>query len=439
MATTYYVWSGATGTNAGTSWTNAYTAFGSAVTAASTAGDIILVHYTHQENLSTNTTYTFQANIEVRCVNKDSSDAPTAMGTSGWIGHNTTGRNLTLNGVRTLRIFGLSLRMQGGASLLVNTSDGAHFELESCRFWNGSTGDSFFFELGGFSNSYTKMINCVYDDDRTSAAGSQIRLGGRLEFYGLTCSVAAPSYSLAWLLDQATDQTIVVDFFGCDLSAIPASSTLIGNMARCPARFTFTQCKLPSTVTILATQSTHANLSQAAATVIDCSSGDTHGLFGYYDAMGSCVSDTAVYFTSGAAAQSWKITTSANVSSRTPFVTPWVSYYNSGTTAITPYIEVLRDGSTTAYNDNEVWAEFAVKTTASSTQASLSGDKGTGSAQADGAGLGSWTGEGGSAKSLKCDSGSSITPAEVGDISGRIYVAVASINGTLYVDPQIRT
>ena len=74
--TTFYVNSGAAGTNDGTSWTNAYTAFGSAVTAATGDGDIIKVHVAHAEALAADTTYTFANNVIVICVDKDSSDAP---------------------------------------------------------------------------------------------------------------------------------------------------------------------------------------------------------------------------------------------------------------------------------------------------------------------------------------------------------------------------
>jgi hypothetical protein len=133
--------------------------------------------------------------------------------------------------------------------------------------------------------------------------------------------------------------------------------------------------------------------------VWDCSSGDVHGLFGYYDALGSVVSDTGIYYSAapdsvqdGATAkkQSWKITTTANCSATAPFVTPWIPFYNSATSAITPYIECLRDGNATAWTSAEVYAEFSVKTTAGSTKANFSTDwagfLAAGSAQADGAG-----------------------------------------------------
>jgi hypothetical protein len=58
-----------------------------------------------------------------------------------------------------------------------------------------------------------------------------------------------------------------------------------------------------------------------------------------------------------------------------PFVTPWVDWYNTGTSAITPFFEILRDGSTTAFTDQEVWAEFSEKDVSGFTLATLSRDR----------------------------------------------------------------
>jgi len=191
---------------------------------------------------------------------------------------------------------------------------------------------------------------------------------------------------------------------------------------------------------MLATQ-THLNFSSAEVFVLDCSSGDTHGLFGYQNALGSVVSDTSIFFTAGAAAQSWKIQTTANCSYYTPFTTPWISYYNTTLTAITPYAEFLRDLSATAYKDDEVWCEVLAKVTNASTQGTPYSDRmtllGTPANQAAGAGLGSWTGEDSLvAWSGKLGLNATITPAEVGPISMRFVVGKPS--STVYADPQIR-
>jgi len=190
---------------------------------------------------------------------------------------------------------------------------------------------------------------------------------------------------------------------------------------------------------MLATQ-THLNFSSAEVVVLDCSSGDTHGLFGYQNAFGSVVSDAGIFVTAGAAAQSWKIVTTANCSYYTPFTTPWLGYYNATLTAITPYAEILRNLSATAYQDDEVWCEVLAKTTDASTQGTPYSDRmtilGTPANQAAGVGLGSWTGEDATAWSGKVGLNASITPAEVGHISMRFVVGEPSI--TVYADPQIR-
>lgn len=439
---TYYVWSGATGTNAGTSWTNAYTAFGSAVTAATASGDVILVHYTHQENLAIATTYTFGNNVNIISVNKDSSDAPTAMGTGGWVGHGggSNSVDVILNGAFKVSLFGMTFRTSGSDvnNLDFATSDGSHFEFDNCYIWQGCSSASANINVGSSSstaaNGFAKFTNSTF---RFGNISQSLRVGQCRALFEY-CTIASAGSAPTTLFDSSGRGGPTVEFLGCNLSYV--TGTLVASMSAVPGSVVFSQCKLGANVTILATQ-TPANKSSGAAYVFDCSSGDTHTFMGYYDAFGSCVSDTGIYYTTGAAAQSWKIVTTANCSYYTPFVSPFVDFYNTGTTSITPRFEILRDGSTTAFQDDEVWGEFFVKSTSGSTQSTPSSDRmallGTPANQATGAGTGSWTGEAASAWSGKIDSGVAVTPAEVGAIRGRVVVGEPSI--TVYVDPQVRT
>ena len=149
----------------------------------------------------------------------------------------------------------------------------------------------------------------------------------------------------------------------------------------------------------------------------------------------------------GAAAQSWKITTTAACSYSNPFKTPLISYYATGTSAISPYMETIQTGaSPTAFTDAEIWAEFDAKVTSTSTKTTnyddaqaiadwMAGTAGT--AQAAGTGYANWTGVDSNDSSVKV--GATFTPAESGYISGRLVVGKPSIAGTLYLDPQIRT
>lgn len=421
-------------------WAKAATDFATVITGSS-SGDRLIVDVTNPPaDIGANTTWTFVANCSVIASTNSgtSTVTPTAMGTSAWLGNSTTSYSVTLAGAFQVYIYGLTFRTAGASNVApgINSSNGGHFELEDCLFWSGTTNGSARVFIGaGSSNvrSYTRLKNCTY---RFGATAQGITLAGAVDIDGGSISGAGSTPTTLFGSSNSQDGDYHINGF----DASNCTGPLVASHTSCATTYRFEQCKIPSGVTVLATQSV-TNKSSAKVWLLDCASGDTHGLFGYYDAFGSVVSDTGIYFTAGAAGQSWKIVTSAACSYNTPFVTPWIRPYNTGTSAITPYLEILRDGSTTAYQDDEVWAEFMAKITSGTTLASLSTDRmavaGTPANQAAGAGLGSWTGESGTAWSGKIDSGSSITPAEVGHIRARVAVGEPSI--TVYVDPQIRT
>ena len=364
------------------------------------------------------------------------------MGTAAWLGASATSYALTLTGAFKVYLYGITLRIGGSTSknLAINGAENGHFELEDCYIWQGSTNTGPRINSGnasGNTNTYTLLKNCTLRWGNVSQTG--LAPSGRFEMIGGSVS-SAGSAPQTFIAAAANMQG--TDFVGVDLSHVTA--TLVASQTNSAAKVNFAQCKLGAGVTVMATQ-TPANKASAQVWVHDCSDGDTHGLFGYYDAFGSLTSDTGIYVTAGAAAQSWQIDTTANCSFGTPFVTPWVSLYNTGTAAITPRLEILRDGSTTAYTDVEVWGEFSVKDNAGFTHSTVYNDRqalvdwaaGTaGANQATGAGTGTWTG-GTTPWSGKVDSGAAVTPDEAGHIRGRIVVGAPSI--TVYADPQIRT
>ena len=440
--TIYRYWTGGSNTAPYDTWAKAATTFEAVRAAATADGDQVRVHYTSREELAANTTYSFAAHVSVVSVDKDNSDAPTPMGTSGWIGSSSANRNVTLGGAKKIFLSGLTLRTVGGV-LTVNNNDGGHFEAENFRMWNSSTSSSVDHAIGGTSNSYTKLTGFIFDCDRTSGNTDRIRYAGRVEINNSQWAISTSHVSSGIVLDPSADTHAQVDFVGCDFSGYPSGTTLVANMARAPSEYRFVQCKLPPNYVVLATQTTVPNKGSARAWVLDSAQGDTHGLIGYHDAFGSAVTSTAVYVTGGPSGQSWKITTTANCSFYTPFATPWIDAHNSSLSAATRRIEILSDGSATPYTDAEVWAEFSAKTTSGTTLASFYGDRkgvlASAADQAAGAGLSSWSGESGTAWSGKCDSGVAITATSVGGISGRICVGLPSVGGTLYVDPFIRS
>lgn len=435
---TYFLDSGAGGAATGADWANAFLTLAAAVAAASAAGDIIKVHKGHTEELGADTTYTFLNHVTVICVDKDASDALATMGTAAWIGGSGTSRQIGIGGAYRVLFYGVTFRVAGTTSkhLFLGLADGHHAVYDNCYLWLGTTSSTAVLSVG--SNDLQVFAKFRDTTLRFGNVSQGVTVGGRVRMEGGSISSAgsAPSNVFNFLVTDSAGSDLEV--FGADLSHA-GSGNLVRNSNTTAGAGKFSQCKLGSGFVMLETQ-TYLNRSSAEVWVNDCSSGDTHGLFGYANAMGSVVSDTGIYYTSGAAAQSWKIVTTANCSYYTPFESPWLGYYNSTLSALTPYVEILRDGSATAYQDDEVWVDVMAKTTTGSTQATLYSDRmvllGTPANQAAGAGLGSWTGEAGTAWSGKLELGASITPAEVGYISARIAVGEPSI--TVYADPQIR-
>lgn len=433
---TYYC-SAAGDDTTGTSWATAKKTFAGVVPLATASGDIIKVDKDHTEEITVDTTYTFLANVSVICVDKDASDALATMGTAGWIGNSTADRSITLAGAFKIFIYGLTFRIAGtgNSSFICSGTDGAHHELESCYIWLGTTSSSARIYAGtGLTNCYAKCKNCTLRFGNTT---QRIVPRGLFELEG--CTISADGSAPTTLVENpGTSRGGQIKFDGCDLSHL-GSGTLIGDQTANTMMVTFSNCKLGSGFVALATQ-TNLNKSSAMVWLFNCAVGDEHFHMAYYDSFGSLVIDSGIYFTSGAAGKSWKITTTANCSFYTPFVSPWIEKYNSTLSAISPYVEILRDGSATAYQNDEIWGEFSYQGTAGFPLATFLNDRmtllGTPADQTAGAGLASWTGEAGSAWSGKVESGS-ITPAEVGPLRARIVVGEPSI--TVYTDPQIRT
>jgi hypothetical protein len=435
------VFCSSTGTNTAPyeTWAKAATTFATAIGATS-AGDIVAVDATNPPaDIAANTTWTFVSDCTVVASTNSgtSTITPTTMGTSTWLGNSTTSYSLTLAGAFKVRVVGLTFRIAGtsNVSMVFNNTSGGQFDLDDCYFWLGTTGsNAAAIRLGSSSSnnrSATIARNCTF---RFGNALNVLSMHGGAEIIGGSISTAG---SAPTVLLQGGNSQQSAQLTGVDLSHVTGS--LVGNHTSGPVDYRFINCRLSGSLeNVLATQ-TAANKSGARAWVHDCSSGDTHVLLGYYDALGSCVSDTAIYLTAGAAAQSWRITTTANSTVDAPFLTPWIDLYHTGTSSITPTVQVARDGSTTAYTDAQLWAEFTAKTTSNSTIVTRYADRvavaGTPANQATGVGTGSWTGLSGTAWSGALDTGSAITPAEAGHISARVAFGPAS--STVYLNPAI--
>lgn len=222
---------------------------------------------------------------------------------------------------------------------------------------------------------------------------------------------------------------------GCDFS----TCQYIANTSSADTMLTLNNCKLHPSFAI----QSPPYISYATQTISDCSSGDEHYKFTHADRYGTCQVDTGHYVTADGASYDgtnkccWVITSTAKATKAVPYKSPWISVYHDGVAAITPYLEILRDGSATPFTDGEVWVEFAYKGTSGSTRITYADDGAAilaaGTAQDNSATA--WTGAGGTAWAGKLVLPSAITPQEIGTLRARVCVAGGL---TVYVDPKIR-
>lgn len=446
---TRFVASGGSNTSPYDTWAKAATSLATALSASTSAGDVIVIQYdavpSGDSAIGADTTYTFAGNISLVSASNDGGSAYTltAMdGTTNFIGTSSASWNISIAGSdRSVYVYGLAFRIAGAGAkeLRLATGVGASITYDHCFFWSGTTSSSIIGLATAFE-AHTSFVDCTF---RFGAVSHILSCSAKATLIKCTLS-SAGSAPTSGLVTSYSGTRGHVQAIGCDFSHV--TSSVVPNVGN-HFEAEFDRCTFGTGATLFATQTTNPTEASAEAFFSDCLVGSSR-IWGHYNAVGSSVRETGIYYTgSEAGNESWKIVTTANASYRMPYHSPWLDWINTGTSAITPRFEILRDGSTTAYTDAQIWAQWSWKNTSSSPIASgltndwqglaaaIAGTAGTN--QDAGAGLGSWTGESGTAWSGKIDSGSAITPTESGALRGRVAVAAASI--TVYVDPVIRT
>lgn len=406
---------------------------------AAAANEKIYIGNTHSDALTVDTTYTLAAGVQIISFDAgDTAEPPTTYAAGATITANATaGVDITINGAGLIK--GLTI-ISGGSSGTGNITfagvDASHLTFENCTVTVPNTNSGSVINIGsqGASGNTTVITrNCTF---KFGHVNQDFFISKRWVDEGSMLVDGAGSIPTRPFTGVGPG---FYDLIGSDLSA--CSGVLFG-VSSSPYIVNMVGCKIHASSTLLDTTSDDQC---GEIFAWDCASGDTHYNFRHHSHRGTTTVSVAIAMNTADAAKydgtnpfSVVITGNANARFDCPYYSPWVEAFHDDTGAITPYFEVLRDGDAGAYTNAQCWAEWFYKGTSGSTRMTFATDRvvplAAAANQADGAGLASWAGEGGSAKSMKLDTGAAITPAELGGIRGRIGVVGAI---AVYWNPKI--
>jgi len=434
---TIYVDSAGSDTAPYDSWATAATSIYTAIAYTSADGQEIWVEKGFTEAIN-EVALNFLYSGRILCVDKTDDSIAISTGSltsTGQIYINPYNINLSIY------VFGLnfvSSTTNTSKHIYVGNKEGTQIILENCGIEHNS-GSNAFIVLGAYgvdrNPSFVKLISPRI---KFNNAAQALRIPSVCEIEDLQTVTGSTSTDV--LINNSNTSGLnryanaSVKITNSDLSQI--NDYVVGDCYKPGIIATFIDCSLPA-IPLLAPQ-TVKNKSSAQVYIFNSSSSDQHYHIGYADVFGEIICDTGIYKTDNPGSLSWKITTTSDCTIYAPFITPFLDAWHTETSAITPSIEIMRNDSASALYDNEVYAKFSYQGTSGSPLGISVSNRmellGTPAAIPDGAGLASWTGEGGTAWSGKLVS-PSITPLNPGTV--RAQIAVSKASQTIYANPFV--
>ena len=436
----YYVWSGATGSNNGSSWANAFTTLTTAF-ATEVAGDTIYVAHDHAESTGAAITLTSSGTLsnitKVICVDRAGSVPPVSadrrataqVTTTGAFGINLAGAAVHYDGI----IFNCGTGVSA-AVLTIGTGANANYRFDNCSFRSNTTAAQ-----AGTIQMGTGLVG-----------GILVVLNNTTMSFGAVGQSILPYVHLKWrntlsaLLGTIPTSLFVpgvargcsVECIGVDFSAAGSGKTLVDGVTSPTqgASFKFVDCKLNASVTKSATPTSSG---QPEIEFIRSGSAGVNYTVASIRATATLTEETTIVRTGGASDGTtpiaWKVVSTANCGYSLPFECPPIAIWNDTTGAsVTATVEGIWGGGAVP-NDDEIWLDVEYLGDASSPQGLFVND-GKADLLATAAGQASSSATwGGSTTKFKLNV--SFTPQQKGWVYARVKCAKAS--STFYIDPLV--
>jgi hypothetical protein len=429
----YYVYSGAGGSNNGSSWANAFTTLTTAF-ATEAAGDTLYVAHDHAEASATALTLTSSGTAanptKVICVSRAGSVPPVAADRRATAQVATTGNvNISFAGCAHYDGVIFTAGNSTGTAIVNVTPTSAWTRLDNCSLRCGSTGVNGKITVGG-GGGLVEWNNTTVS---FAATAQGINLQGPL-IWRDTPSALLGSIPTTLFFALAT-RGGSVECIGVDLSAAGSGKTIVNNnLTSDGTTLRFIDCKLNASVTKslvpIAPGGTAIDFVRSGATGVNYT---VHR----HRMSGLLVEELTVVRTGGASDGTtliaWKVDTTADCSYSQPFECPPIARWNdTDGSAVTATVEGIWGGGVVP-NDDEIWLEVEYLGDNSSPMGSFVNDGKANllaSAAAQTSSSETW---GGSTTKFKLVV--TFTPQQAGWVYGRIKVGKAS--SVFYLDPLV--
>jgi hypothetical protein len=434
----YYVYSGAVGSNNGSSWANAFTTLTTAF-ATEVAGDTLYVAHDHAESTATAITLTSSGtstNItKIVCVDRAGSVPPVSA-------DRRATAQVTTTGISTINLAGFAhydgiIFTAGSAGSTANINlpsvAGQAIRLDNCSLRLGNTSVSskiFLATIGGLTGSWIELNNTTVS---LGAVQQAISVSGVFKWRNTPSALLGTMPNTLMSPTNATGGE--VECIGVDFSAAGSGKTIAGSLSSVNAhKFRFLDCKLDAAVTKSVVPAARGAME---VDFIRSGSAGVNYTVHSHRMSGLLTEETTIVRTGGASdgttTIAWKIVTTADCMFSLPFECPPIAIWNDTTgSSVTATVEGIWGGGAVP-NDDDVWLDVEYLGDASSPQGSFVND-GKADLLATAAGQTSssetW---GGSTTKFKL--AVSFTPQQKGWIYARVKCAKAS--STFYIDPLV--
>jgi hypothetical protein len=432
----YYVYSGAGGSNNGSSWANAFTTLTTAY-ATEVAGDTLYVAHDHSESTGSAVTLTSSGTItvptKVICVNRAGSVPPVSADRRATAQVATTG-NFGISFVGSAHYDGIMFvagNSTGIANLTLSVAT-AFTRFDNCSMRLGGTSNSSRINIGqSTGGAYVEFNNTTVS---FASVNQNITVGAAFKWRNTPSAVLGSVPNT--LISNASGWGGEVECIGVDFSALGSGKTIASpsNAASVGLKYRFVDCKLGASVTKA------TNPPGAGAAEVDfiraASSGVNYTVSSYRTA-GTLTEETTIVRAGGASDGttpiSWKVVTTADCHYSVPFQCPPIAIWNDTTgSAVTATVEGIWGGGAVP-NDDDVWLDVDYLGDASSPQGSFVNDGKAdllATAAAQTSSSETW---GGSTTKFKL--AVTFTPQQKGWLYARVKCAKAS--STFYIDPLV--